>query len=180
MRTIAFLICLAVVAPAAAQSGPSFDCAKASNEVELAICATPELATADREMAAGYVALAGRLSGLAKDHLIRDQQRWLAIRNEACVGSRDEVIGCIKRRYAERIANLRVFGEGVYPFVSVQALIKSGKVGKISYAIDATWPRFDGSTADFSAVNRDYAANTAKAAEQVIPPDTAAGELRGE
>ena len=39
MRTIAFLVCLAGVAPAAAQSGPSFDCAKASNEVELAICA---------------------------------------------------------------------------------------------------------------------------------------------
>ena len=180
MRTAAFVIALVVAAPAVAQSGPGFDCTKAANEVELAICTTPELAIADREMAAAYGALNIKLTGAAKDHLLKDQQHWLAIRSEACVGSRDDVIRCIKRHDQARLNNLKAMGEGLYPFVSEQALIKTGKVGKISYAIDATWPRFDGTTADFSALNREYAEATIKAANEVIPPDTSAGDLRGE
>jgi uncharacterized protein len=179
----ASLIALALVlsaTPAVAQSGPSFDCAKASNEVELAVCATPRLATADREMAAIYTALVGKLSGPAKDHLVKDQQRWMAIRNDACIGTKDEIIRCLERHYRPRLNNLRVFGDGLYPFISEQALLKAGKVGKISYAIDVAWPRFDGTTADFSALNRSTAETTAKAANEVIPPDTTAGELRGE
>jgi len=180
MRTAALLIALVVSTPAVAQSGPGFDCTKAANEVELAICTTPELAAADREMAAAYGALNIKLTGAAKDHLLKDQQHWLAIRSEACVGTHDDVIRCIKRHDRARLTNLKAMDEGLYPFVSEQALIKTGKVGKISYAIDATWPRFDGTTADFSALNRDYAETTTKAASHVIPEDTAAGDQRGE
>jgi uncharacterized protein YecT (DUF1311 family) len=181
MRTAAFLVALVVATPAVAQSGgPAADCTKASNEVELAICTTPELGAADREMAAAYGALNIKLTGAAKEHLLKDQQQWLAIRSEACVGPRDLVIRCIKRHDEARLNNLRAMGEGLYPFISERALNKTGKVGKISYAIDAAWPRFDGTTADFSALNRDYAETTTKAANGVIPPDTAAGELRGE
>jgi uncharacterized protein YecT (DUF1311 family) len=180
MRSLALIIALVVATPALAQSGSSFDCAKASSEVELAICATPPLAAADQEMVEVYAALAGKLSGPAKDHLVKDQQRWLAIRSDACVGAKDQVIRCIERHDRMRTNNLRVFGDGLYPFISEQALVKSGRVGKISYAMDAAWPRFDGTTADFSALNRSYAETTAKAAGEVIPPDTSAGELRGE
>ncbi len=176
----ALLIALVVAAPAAAQTGPSFDCKRASSEVELAICATPELAATDRQMVAAYDALVGKLSGPAKDHLLKDQQHWLARRSEVCVGSHDEIVGCIKERDEQRLGNIRVFGEGVYPFISEQALIKSGKVGKISWSIDATWPRFDGPTADFSEVNRDFATTTEAAAKAVIPLDTSAGNLRGD
>ena len=175
-----FVVSLMLATSALAQSGPSSDCAKASNEVELAICATPQLAAADREMATVYGALVGKLSGPAKDHLVKDQQHWLAIRIDACVGTKDQVIRCLERHDRARTNNLRVFGDGVYPFISEEALVKTGKVGKISYAIDATWPRFDGTTADFSALNRSYAETTAKAAGEVIPPDISAGELRGE
>jgi len=179
MRLVALALALAAT-PAFAQSGPSFDCARASNEVELAICAMPQLTAADREMVAVYGALAGKLSGPAKDHLVKDQQHWLALRSDACVGTKDDVIRCLERHYRARINNLRVFGDGLYPFIGEQALVKTGKVGKISYSIDATWPRFDGTTADFSALNRDYAEATAKAAGEVIPPDVTAGELRGD
>jgi uncharacterized protein len=61
--------------PAFAQSGPSFDCAKASNDVERAMCKDPELAKADREMAAAYAALAAKLSGGAKENLEKEQVR---------------------------------------------------------------------------------------------------------
>jgi uncharacterized protein len=178
--TLLVLAWAVVATPAVAQSGPSFDCAKASSEVELAICATPRLALADREMAALYAGLVGKLSGPAKDHLVKDQERWAAIRNDACIGTKDEVIRCLERHYRPRINNLRTFGDGLYPFISEQALLKTGKVGKITYAIDAAWPRFDGTTADFSALNRSTDETTAKAANEVIPPDATAGELRGE
>jgi uncharacterized protein len=181
MRLVALIVAYALVAPpAVAQSGPSFDCAKPSSEAELAVCATPRLAAADREMAAVYAGLVDKLSGLAKDHLVKDQKRWMTIRNDACSGTKEEVVRCLERHYRPRINNLRVLDEGLYPFISEQALLKTGKVGKISYAIDATWPRFDGTTADFSALNRSTAETTAKAANDVIPPDATAGELRGE
>ncbi|MES2036094.1 MAG: hypothetical protein V4466_18150 [Pseudomonadota bacterium] len=54
----AFLLA-AAPAPAAvsaASAGPSFDCAKAATPVEKAICANPELARLDRQMAAAYAA----------------------------------------------------------------------------------------------------------------------------
>ena len=56
---------------------PSFDCAKASNDVERTICKDPKLAKADREMAAAYAALATKLSGAAKENLEKEQVRWL-------------------------------------------------------------------------------------------------------
>ena len=180
MRIALACLALAVAAPAYAQSGPGFDCAKPSSEVELAVCATPELTSLHAKMAAAYAALAGKLSGPARDHLAKEQQRLVAYLNESCVGSRDEVVGCLRDNYQARLNNLRIFGEGVYPFVSTQYLNKKGKVGKISYTIDASWPRFDGTSADFSEINRRYAERANKAAGDVIPKDTSAGDLRGE
>ena len=61
-------VALVSAGPAFAQSGPSFDCAKAANDVERTICKDPELAKADREMAAAYAALAAKLTGAAKEN----------------------------------------------------------------------------------------------------------------
>ena len=98
---LAPFLAVAMAAPAYAQSARSVDCAKPSNEVELAVCATPELTSAHAKMAAAYAALAGKLSGPAKDHLVKEQQRFDAHLNESCVGSRDAVVGCLKLNWAE-------------------------------------------------------------------------------
>ena len=66
MRLAAVVLSLMVVSPAFAQSGPSFDCAKADNTIDRTICKDPELAKADREMAAAYTALLGKLRGAAR------------------------------------------------------------------------------------------------------------------
>lgn len=158
-----------VSAPAIAQSGPSFDCTKASNAVERVICKDAEVAKADREMTAAYVTLSAKLSGQAKEHLAKDQVRWIATRNKACLGDTDEIAGCLNTRYASRIANLKASGEGIYPFVSEQAIFKAGKLGKISYSIDILYPQFDGTTADFSVVNRRFADDANKAAVESTP-----------
>ena len=169
----AVLLALMAAAPAAAQSGPSFDCAKSSNALERTICKSPELARDDREMTAVYSALASKLSGPAKDHLAKDQVRWIGNRNRACVADADAIAACLKVRYATRIANLKVIADGVYPFISEHAVYKAGKVGKISYAIDARYPQFDGTAADFTAVNRTFADDAKKSDEEGTPkPDS--------
>lgn len=173
-RLLATTTLLAAMAatPAVAQGAPSFDCAKASNAVERTICKTPELAKDDREMTAVYSALAAKLAGPAKDHLAKDQVRWIANRNRACAADADAIADCLKARYGTRIENLKVIAGGAYPFISEHAIYKVGKIGKISYSIDARYPQFDGTTASFAAVNRTFADDAKKSDEEGTPrPD---------
>lgn len=166
--SLAFALTTATAAQA--QSGPSFDCAKASNVVERAVCKDAELAKADRELAGLYTALLGRLSGPAKENLEKNQVSWIVSRNRSCGASEpDMTTYCLKKRYEERIADLKASGTGTYPFVEAQTIEKKGKVGKASYSIDILYPRFAGKTADFSAINRTYADNAAKGARETTP-----------
>jgi len=163
-------IVVAAAAGAEAQSGPSFDCAKASNVVERAVCKDADLAKADRELASLYTALQGRLTGAAKESLEKNQVSWIVSRNRSCSASEpDMTTYCLKKRYEERIADLKASGAGTYPFVEAQTIEKRGKVGKVNYSIDILYPRFAGKTADFSAVNKVYADNAAKAARETTP-----------
>jgi uncharacterized protein len=173
MRLMAAALVLLASASAFAQTGPSFDCAKASTVVERTICKDAALARADRDMASAYTALAGRLSGPAKDQFLNDQAHWVASRNRACAADIDGVAACLKERYAARVETLRAFADGIYPFISEQSLARSGKLGKITWSYDIAYPQFDGQTADFSAVNARFANAAKKAAEEGTPkPDS--------
>src|ERR1700759_4577869 len=99
-------VALASAGPALAQNAPSFDCAKASNDVERTVCKDPELAKADREMAAAYAALPAKLSGAAQENLEKEQVRGLGDRNRGCAADTDGIVPCLKRRYAARTTNL--------------------------------------------------------------------------
>ena len=167
---IAALIALCPLA-AAAQGGPSFDCAKASNGAERAVCKDPAMAKADRELSNLYAGLLAKLTGPAKESLEKSQVRWIVGRNRACVANDDpDVIArCLKTRYENRIADLRASAAGPYPFIEDQSIEKTGKVGKVSYTIDLRYPRFAGTTADFTAINRSYADAAAKAARETTP-----------
>lgn len=169
MRLLTMTLVLLATSTAFAQSGPSFDCAKASNAVERAICKDPELAKVDREMAAAYVRLSDKLSGPAKDHLAKDQVRWIVERNQGCGRDKDGIEECLKQRYATRLDNLKAFAEGTYPFVGTQSIYKSGTVGKTAYVIDIRYPQFDGTTADFGSVNRAFADDARKSANEGTP-----------
>jgi uncharacterized protein len=158
-----------LASPALAQSGPSFDCAKADNAIDRAICREPELARADRELAAAYAALLGRLSGAAKDELVKDQARWIGDRNRGCLADIDGIVPYLKGRYAARTEKLRAFAEGAYPFISEHALSGRGKLGKITWSYEISYPRFDGKTADFSAVNARFADAARKKAADATP-----------
>jgi uncharacterized protein YecT (DUF1311 family) len=169
---LAGALVLALAGAASAQGPSRVDCSKAATTIERTICARPELAAADAKMAAAYAALAGRLRGAARDHLLADQIRWLANRAAACIVEPEEMEECLETRDRDRTLQLEWLGEGAYPFISEQAIVKAGKVRGISYVIDASYPQFDGSTVDFTAVNRQLASATSEAAERVVPgPD---------
>ena len=169
MRLPGMALVLLASSPAFAQVGPSFDCAKASNAIERAICKDPELAKADRELAAAYARLGSKLSGSAKDHLAKDQVRWIGERNQGCGRDKDGIEDCLKQRYTTRLDNLKAFGEGTYPSIGTQSIYKNGTMGKISYAIDIRYPQFEGTTADFGAVNRIFADDARKSALEGTP-----------
>lgn len=167
---VAALVALSPVA-ALAQSGPSFDCAKASNSAERAVCKDPALAKADRELSSLYTALLAKLTGPAKESLEKSQVRWIVGRNRACAPNDDPdvVQRCLKTRYETRIADLKASAAGPYPFVEEQSIEKAGKVGKVTYGIDLRYPKFAGNTADFTAINRSFADAAAKAARETTP-----------
>ena len=152
-----------------AQEKPSFDCSKASTAVEKAVCKNAELAKADREVAKGYADLIAKLAGPAKDHLASDQSRWIANRNRGCGADIDEIEDCLKIRYGIRGAQLEFLAKDDYLFISEQAIVKTGKVKRVDFRIDAAYPQFDGKSADFANVNRSFAEAAQKAGNQAIP-----------
>ena len=51
-------------------------------------------------------ALAGKLSGAAKEHLLKDQIAWVENRAKTCTGDTEDVVRCLGYRYNSRIATL--------------------------------------------------------------------------
>jgi uncharacterized protein YecT (DUF1311 family) len=110
-------------------TAPSFDCAKARSVVERLICAEPDLARADRDLAASYRrALAASRTPTDRERLVRDQVAWLTWRADACLldgakggappppGERGWVVGCLAVMYGYRTARLEdVAGLGHLP-----------------------------------------------------------------
>ena len=163
---------VALAGAALAQGIPRLDCSKATETIDRAICAKPELVAADRRMAAAYASLAGKLAGPAKEHLLGDQRRWLANRTAACIVDPSEIEDCLESRYSDRTAQLEWLGEAAYPFISEQAILKVGKVRGIPYVVDASYPQFDGGTVDFGAVNRQLSSFAGEGADRAVPgPD---------
>ncbi len=93
-----------LVLPAWAAS-PSFNCAKASNEVEGLICRDAELASLDRHLADLYAVTLTHTPAGAQTVLKDEQRGWIAGRND-CWKSSDER-GCVKGAYQDRIRELK-------------------------------------------------------------------------
>lgn len=81
---------------------PSFDCAKASNAVERAICTDPALAELDVQMASQYKQVVHATAD--KKALKADQRRWLQQMHSQCA---DGAFQCIQQHYRERLTQLK-------------------------------------------------------------------------
>jgi hypothetical protein len=101
------LLALLLASPAAAQTGPSFDCARAETPTERAICADTRLSGLDRTMADLY------RRAVAVRPLRPEQLLWQRWRN-TCGGD----VPCLIRRYEQRIVDLGgPEGDGTTPAV---------------------------------------------------------------
>ena len=125
------LVTAAVLSLAAAPAqAASFDCAKASTEVEKAICANPDLSRSDEVLARAYATALGGLGDEAKAAVQAGQREWLGFAALACTKDAepfsealsDEQQGCLNAVYRSRISELaqsRMEGDWrVYPQTS--------------------------------------------------------------
>ncbi|MDR5738016.1 lysozyme inhibitor LprI family protein [Caballeronia sp. LZ016] len=78
---------------------PSFDCTKASSDIEKLICSTPETADADRRLAAAYSA--ARAKSKDPNALKVDQRNWLTNERNACSDA-----ACLLHAMNDRIERL--------------------------------------------------------------------------
>lgn len=107
MRIWTFLALLGLAGPALAQdTGPSYDCTKASGSVEEAVCASMSLSALDREVATLYGLAKSSVSGSDADRLTAYQRGWIKGRND-CWKAGDRMQHCIAAAYLDRIHDLR-------------------------------------------------------------------------
>lgn len=78
--------------------GPSFDCAKVHSQVNLLICATPELAALDRNLAEDFNN-ARYQAGVDGKALQRSEEQWLSQVRNQCADA-----ACLKQAYTARDA----------------------------------------------------------------------------
>jgi uncharacterized protein len=174
MKTLAISLLIGLCStPALAQTGPSFDCAKAASPIEKAICGDAGLAKADREMATAYAELQMRLDPPARQDLAADQEYWIVGRNRDCPGSALGLKPCIADAYNDRTAQLKMFAVGNFPFIATKNLSAHGTLGKIKWSYDISYPRFDSETVDYHRLNDDIAAEMKKTSDEARPTNDA-------
>jgi len=112
MKTIKIfgIILATLVSPFSAQAEtisykPSFDCTKATIEIEKTICSVKALADADAELGLIYKNLFSNLPESEKNRLRKEQIEWLASRNTSCLSPKANVI-CIQNLYFKRMNTL--------------------------------------------------------------------------
>ncbi|MBS0481025.1 MAG: hypothetical protein JSR96_02540 [Proteobacteria bacterium] len=88
---------------------PSFDCAKTNGAVEQAICATPDLAAADRTMAALYASVRVSAFGTGPSNELAAQRKALeTIRGCQGDSKPERLAECLRQNYAGRNGDLAV------------------------------------------------------------------------
>ncbi|MEO6012841.1 MAG: DUF3298 domain-containing protein [Devosia sp.] len=127
IRIAVALVALFLFVPMA--QAASFDCAKASTSFEKAICAHPELSSADELLAKAYATAIGGLSTAALDSVKADQHAWLGYAAHSCSDDAQPIPGdytddqasCLRSVIESRITDLEASRmQGSYRFYPVQ------------------------------------------------------------
>jgi uncharacterized protein YecT (DUF1311 family) len=84
----------------------SYDCTKATGEVERAICHVDTLAKLDIELSALYKPILAKLTGPEREALRQEQRQWLVSRDKQCAPYKGWV-GCLTDYYQKRIGELK-------------------------------------------------------------------------
>ena len=103
-RLVLVTALLATSAVAQAAS-PSFDCAKATHDVEKLICKDADLASLDNSLSSLYHTLMKNTSAAEQKLLKTEQRGWVKGRDD-CWKS-DDMRGCVASEYHSRINQLK-------------------------------------------------------------------------
>lgn len=109
---VSFLYLIIFSSELLAETSPSFDCAKATTEVEKLICSDDELAKLDVEMNKSYHAFMKTLDEeYYRNKLKKKQREWLNYREKlTCFNTDDtKITNCLKDAYQHRIENLNAW-----------------------------------------------------------------------
>jgi uncharacterized protein len=143
----AVLVAACVVALGAgawqARLGPSFDCTKAKQDVEKAICGNPQLADLDRAIASAYASARMKLDGAGQTALQKDQSQFLGTRDIALTWPG----ASLKEYMASRLELLRAVrsapdGGDAVAFLGTwqadggQIVVSRGKSGRLAIKIN--------------------------------------------
>jgi uncharacterized protein len=85
-------------------NGPSFDCSKAKDNAELAICADADLSRLDRRLARLFQMAISKQA--QPRSLIADERRWVTERARCGERPFDQVKSCLMQSYTERMDDL--------------------------------------------------------------------------
>ncbi len=84
----------------------SYDCAKADENTDRAICHVKSLADLDLQLGMLYKNLSSNLDVSSKAVLRARQRKWVAARNAACPVNNKWFVDCLESRYRERMTDL--------------------------------------------------------------------------
>jgi uncharacterized protein len=111
LLTLTVIVMAVVTADAQAPARPTFDCAKATGEIETLICKDPGLIALDRKLADIFAAAVKKLPPRLATEQRTIQRGWIKERNE-CVEA-DDARACSERTYQLRIAELQILSSAV-------------------------------------------------------------------
>jgi len=103
IRTLLGACCLVALQAHAAQ--PSFDCGKATHEMEQLICKDADLAALDRSLADLYAVLLKNTPADKQKTLKAEQRGWVKGRNDCWKA--DDQHACVEGEYEARIKELK-------------------------------------------------------------------------
>jgi uncharacterized protein len=118
---------------------PTFDCAKATGDVETLICKDPGLIALDRKLADVFAAAIKKLPTKVVAEQRRLQRAWIDGRNE-CVEA-DDVRACTERTYQMRIVELQILSGQVKGATPVDFVCTGGEDRPLRATFFETEPR---------------------------------------
>ncbi|MFC1567625.1 alpha-2-macroglobulin family protein [Pseudomonadota bacterium] len=88
------------------EAAPSFDCTKASTNIERAICKSGRLSRQDTKLASLYKNVLNKLPIDVQKEIKEEQRAWLKNRNKSCKVPKGELNKCLLKQYKDRNSEL--------------------------------------------------------------------------
>ena len=168
-----FLFLYSVLPSAVAAQQPAPDCSRAKTAVDRAICAVPELKTADASMAEAYSTLPSALPGGQRSGLLADQRRWLRERDATCSEKSDrDLVDCLLAETDRRRRLLAGEGPNLATGAPRPQPAFFQEMKKARYEIDVVYPHI-------AKPNSPAEISFNKAAHELVPGKEALSEIRG-